>query len=154
MTTETTQNTTVNSLPRDLLGAWHLVSFYIESSDGTVSYPFGESPQGALIYTDSGDMSATLMASDRPVFQSDDQLTGTTEEIETSFKNCVAYYGKYEVDVAGGFVIHHVTQSLFPNWNGKPQKRFFQLNGNQLRITTAPLNFGGIEKTGVLLWQR
>ena len=150
--TTTKPNTSVDA--HALLGAWRLAEFYIESSDGNQIHPFGVSPEGMLIYTDTGNMSAQLMASNRPLFADDDQLNGSADEIEASFKKCVAYFGQYEVDVEGGFVVHHVQQSLFPNWNGKPQKRFVQLHNNQLRITTPPVTWGGVEKVAVLVWER
>lgn len=137
-----------------LLGAWHLVSFYIETGDGERTYPYGECLQGVLIYTDTGDMSAQLMRSDRPLFESDDQLNGSAKEMEESFKGCISYFGKYEINFAEGFVTHHVEKSLFPNWEGAPQKRFYVLKGNQLHITTQPLTWGGKHKVAVLVWQR
>jgi len=137
-----------------LLGAWRLRDFYIESSDGERVFPFGESPQGVLMYSDAGMMSAQLMGGERPVVESGDQLDATAQEMAANFKSCVAYFGRYEIDMDGGFVLHHVEKSLFPNWEGMPQKRFFELTGDQLRITTPPLAWGGMDKTAVLLWER
>lgn len=146
--------TNISTDTHALYGAWGLISFYFETPEGERSYPFGESPQGVLIYTDSGDISAQLMGDNRPQFKSGDQLKGTTQEIEQSFRNYIAYFGKYEIDVTGGYVVHHVEKSLFPNWEGKPQKRYFELSGNQLRISTPPISWDGEERVGVLLWQR
>lgn len=145
---------TASSDAHALLGAWRLASFYIETSDGERSHPFGESPQGVLIYTDTGNMSAQLMRNDRPMFEGGDQLNGSAEEMEENFKSCISYFGTYEIHADGGFVVHHVEKSLFPNWEGTAQKRFYELKGDQLRISTPPLTWGGTERVGVLVWER
>ena len=81
-------------------------------------------------------------------------MQGTVEEIEANYQGVIAYYGHYEVDRENGFVIHHVEGSLFPNWEGQPQKRFYELSGNQLKLRTPPTSWGGGEVVGVLLWER
>ncbi|NIO57697.1 MAG: hypothetical protein GTN72_16250 [Candidatus Latescibacteria bacterium] len=47
------------------------------------------------------------------------------------------YFFYIEVtDPEGGFVIHHVESSLFPNWEGHGQKRYVTLSGNRLTLTS------------------
>jgi hypothetical protein len=48
----------------------------------------------------------------------------------------MAYCGRYEVH--GDHVVHHIEQSLFPNWVGTSQKRFIELEGDRLTLTTDP----------------
>lgn len=137
-----------------LVGAWRLKAFQIESSDGEISYPFGDNAQGLLLYSRCGIMSAQIMGLDRPLFASDDQQNGTVEEMESSFKNCISYFGTYELHDDEGYVIHHVENSLFPNWNQLPQKRFFELEGDSLRISTPPVNWDSKQQVAVLVWER
>lgn len=137
-----------------LVGAWRLKTFQIESSNGDVDYPFGQSAQGMLLYSRCGLMSAQLMKTDRPQFESGDQQVGTEKEYEENFKNCISYFGQYELHDDEGFIIHHVENSMFPNWDGTPQKRFFELNDNTLCIYTPPLSWGNEQKVGVLVWER
>lgn len=137
-----------------IIGTWKLVSFEIQQSNGEVVYPFGEEAQGCLIYTESGYVSAQVMRPDRPQFTSGDQMQGTPIEIETNYKGVVSYYGPYEFDAENGFIIHHVERSLFPNWEGQSQKRFFELSENRLKLSTPPTLWGGGEMIAVLLWQR
>lgn len=148
---------TVDTMTTDLhalVGAWRLKAFRIESSNGEVSYPFGESAKGVLLYSRCGLVSAQLMSTDRPQFESDDQQVGTEKEFEEGFKNCISYFGTYELHDEEGFVIHHVENSLFPNWEGTPQKRFFELKDNTLRISTPPVSWGNEQKVGLLVWER
>lgn len=137
-----------------IVGAWRLKTFRIESSAGEAIYPFGESAQGLLLYSRCGLVSAQLMRTDRPLFESDDQQVGTDSESAENFRNCVSYFGTFEVHEEEGFVVHHVESSLFPNWAGVAQKRFFELDGNTLSITTPPVNWGNVQRTALLVWER
>jgi hypothetical protein len=139
-----------NSVP--IIGAWKLVSFELRRPDGTVTYPFGEDAQGTIIYTKSGRYSGQVMRPNRPRLVSGDQLKGTSEEIKANYEGFLSYYGPYEFDAENGFVIHYVDGSLFPNWEGTEQKRFFELTGNRLKLTTPPILWGVVgEIVGVLL---
>jgi hypothetical protein len=60
--------------------------------------------------------------------------------------------GTYEVK--GDKIVHHVELSLFPNWIGGDQERFFQFSGDQLILCTPPLALGGAERTLRIVWQR
>ncbi len=52
-----------------LIGAWKLVSYVEEPVDGSAPfYPMGEEPQGIIMYTPDGYMSAQLMHPGRPKF--------------------------------------------------------------------------------------
>lgn len=142
-----------NSAP--IVGAWKLVSLTIQKVNGEVTYPFGKNAQGSIIYTDSGRFSAQVLRPDRPKFASGDQLNGTTEEIRANYEGYVSYYGSYEFYNEKGLIIHHVEASLFPNWEGQDQKRFFELSGNRLKLRTPPILWGGGgEVVGTLIWER
>jgi len=138
-----------------IVGAWKLISFEIQKTESQVIYPFGENAQGSIIYTQSGRFSVQVMRPARPAFASGDQIKGTIEEIEINYKGFISYYGFYEFDRENGFVVHHVEGSLFPNWEGQSQKRFFKLSDNRLELSTPPTLWGGGgEVIGILLWER
>ena len=142
-----------NSAP--IVGAWKLISSEMRKSDGEIVYPLGENAQGSIVYTESGRFSAQVMRAERPHFASGDPFNGTTEEIEASFKGVVSYYGAYKLDTENGVVEHHVEGSLFPNWEGQVQIRYFELSGNRLNITSAPVLLGGGGEIVVaLVWER
>jgi hypothetical protein len=79
---------------------------------------------------------------------------GTDAEIRACYEGYGAYFGRYEVDMENGIVYHHVEGSLFPNWEGGTQKRFFKVTGNRLELVTAPALFSGAQTVGVLEWER
>jgi len=137
-----------------LVGAWTLLSFEFRRADGSLIHPYGEHARGSIIYTETGRYSAQLMRSDRLKFVIPDQMKGTPEEIEASYKGSISYFGAYEVDQENGFIIHHVESSIFPNMEGSSQKRGFELSGDRLQLTTQPINLDGEKVVGVLQWEK
>ena len=139
------------------IGSWKLVSFECRRLDGEVTYPFGKDAKdaaGILMYDVNGYMSVQINYSDRPAFASGDQLKGTPAEIKFALEGYSAYHGTYEVNEEEGTVTHHVKGSLFPNWVGTSQRRFFKFSGNRLTLSTPPMPRGGEQVTALLTWER
>lgn len=137
-----------------IIGAWKLVTFEFRKDDGSVIYPFGAEARGSVIYTESGRFSGQLMRIDRPKFAISDQMKGTSAEIEASYKGSISYFGTYEVDTDNGVVNHFVEGSIFPNMEGTQQKRFYELNENQLTLKTPPFKVSGERAAGIIIWER
>ena len=136
------------------IGTWKLVTSEFRTSDGKVAYPLGEKAVGILMCDSGGRFAAQLMRPDRPKFASGDMRGGTPEETKTAAEGYVAYFGTYEVDDKKGTVVVHVEASLFPNWLGQDQLRFFEFSADLLTLKTPPMLSGGQEITGVLVWKR
>ncbi len=136
------------------IGTWKLVSSEIRTSDGQLISPLGRNATGTLMYDTNGRMSAQIMRPGRPIFTSGDQLSGTSEEIKTALEGFIAYFGTYEVNEKECTITHRVEGSLFPNWIGTDQRRFFQFSGGRLTITTPPMPVGGRQSTVLLIWER
>lgn len=81
---------------------------------------------------------------------------GTPEEYADAMRSYIHYSGTVEVDAESGQVLHHVDGSLFPNWKGGIQRRFYEFSedGDRLELTTAPLPFGEATAVGALAWKR
>ena len=139
---------------RELAGAWRLVSSEFRTSGGDVIYPLGEDALGQCIFTESGYMSGQLMKQGRPQFASGDQASGSPEEIKSALEGFVSYYGSFELDLKARKLITHVEGSMFPNWVGNDQERFFELSEDRLILRTTPFAFGDAEFVGVLVWER
>ena len=107
----------------DFGGTWRLVSFDSRGSTNTIVHPWGDDPQGLLVYDEHGNMAGQVTRSHRLVFASDDVRDGTTDEVRAAFDGYIAYYGTYTIDTALSTVTHHITGSLFPNWVGVDQAR-------------------------------
>jgi hypothetical protein len=99
-------------------------------------------------------MNGKVMSDERSHFASADHLQGSTDEIKSAFNGFIGYYGRYEVDQAKGIVNHHIEGSMFPNWEGQSQERYFKLNGDRLTLSTPPQVFDNENAVGVLTWEK
>ena len=147
-------STEQNGAAQQLEGVWRLVSSEFRTTSGKVIYPLGEDAVGLAIFTPSGYMSAQLMRPGRAAFESGDQAGGTEQEIHVALQGYAAYYGQCEVDEENRVLTTRVEGSLFPNWVGGRQVRYYEFSGQQLILKTTPIPFGDEEFTGVLTWER
>ncbi|MBC6422077.1 MAG: lipocalin-like domain-containing protein [Hormoscilla sp. SP5CHS1] len=92
------------------------------------------------------------MTANRPKFATGNILRGSTEEKAAAAETYISYCGKYEI--IDGKVIHHVEASLFPNWVGVDQERFFEFQGDRLSLSTPPIMYDGKQLTAHVLWER
>ena len=136
-----------------LAGAWKLLVFEFRS-EGQVVFPFGMNYSGLCLYDTTGHMSMQIMRGDRPRFAVNDQQAGTPEEIAAAVAGCLSYFGTYVVDETHGVVVHHVSQSLFPNWIGTDLVRFFRISGDRLIVSAPTVQVRGHLMDAMLVWQR
>lgn len=116
----------------DLAGAWGLESATTTTADGRVAHPFGTRPDGLLLYTTDGWMSATITSSG-----------GTM--------GSALYAG--QVVVRADEVVHRVEVGVPPFGPGTEQVRGARFaERDRLVLTTPPDQFAGsaIE----LVWRR
>jgi hypothetical protein len=135
-------------------GAWKLISSEMRSSSGEVQYPLGEDCAGRLIVDSAGNFTAQLMRPDRPEFASGDVVRGTDEEIRTAYQGFVTFWAKIEVDEEKKEMTYVVEGSLFPNWIGHRNLRYYEFEGNRLTLRTPAFLMAEQEVTGVLVWER
>ncbi len=136
-----------------LAGAWKLLVFEFRS-EGQVVFPFGTSFSGLCLYDTTGHMSMQIMRGDRPRFAANDQQAGTSEEVAAAFTGCYSYSGTYVADETHGVVVHHVSQSLFPNANGTDLVRFYRISGDRLIISAPTVQVRGHLMDAMLVWER
>lgn len=143
-------------LREQLIGAWKLVSYHEHPTDGSEPFePLGPEPQGIIMYTPDGYMSAQLSAAERTPFASGDWFDATDAEYKAEASSYIAYTGPYRVDEETGELFHSMFVSLFPNWTGQTQQRLVSLEGNTLTLGSAgPLMSGGTEVESRLVWRR
>ena len=134
------------------IGTWRLVSFELRREDGHVVYLFGKNAVGYIMYNEDRYMSVAFMASNRPKFTSGDIMRGTTDEKASAAETYFSYCGRY--DVKGDKIIHHIEVSLFPNWTGGKQERFYKFDGDRLILSTPPMLVDGVQQSAHLVWER
>ncbi len=142
------------ALMQQLTGTWRLVSSEFRTSAGAAIYPLGEDAEGLCLISAEGYLAGQLMRRDRPPFAGGDQASGTPEEVRAALEGYVAYYGPFELDPERRRLVTRVEGSLFPNWLGSEQERFYQFDGNRMTLTTPPMVLGDEEFRGVLVWER
>lgn len=134
------------------IGTWKLLKVERKFKKQII-LPFGENPEGILIYTESY-MSAQLGNSDRKNFISEDYRMGSDKEINNAFNSYIAYYGTYEIDEDSQIIYHKVQQSLFPNWVGTKQKRFYKFKENLLILSALDPDYILTGSQTSLTWER
>ena len=136
----------------EFIGTWKLLSLESRTDDGQVAYPLGKEVIGYITYTEQNFMSVSIMQPNRPVFTSGDIRGGRVEEKVAAIDGYVSYCGKYTVGEKT--IIHHIELSLFPNWIGMDQERFFDFQEDTLTLSTPPFLLEGKNRTAHLVWQK
>jgi Lipocalin-like domain len=136
-----------------LIGTWELESWTIAYSDrDDFSYPYGEDPQGLLLYTPDGWMSASICRASRAKLPDNVSFRALPESARAAtFSSYFHYAGRYRV--ADGDIIHHVAQSLNPNMRGTEQLRHAELDGQTL-VLSGKDTVGTTTRFHSLVWHR
>lgn len=137
----------------DLHGTWKLESWIIGYSNREeFSFPFGEDPQGLLMYTVDGWMSASINRRERELLPENVSFRALPDETKAAaFVSYFHYAGRYRV--VDGDVIHYVTQSLNPNFPGTEQLRHAELDGQTL-VLSGKDQAGSITRFHSLVWHK
>lgn len=137
----------------DLAGTWQLESWTIGYSDrDELTTPFGEEPQGLLLYTADGWMSASICRPGREPFPADRSPRTIGDDLKAAaYSSYFHYAGRYRV--VEGDVIHYVSQSLNPGFPGSEQLRHAELDGHTL-VLSGKDEAGGVTRFHSLVWHR
>ncbi len=135
-------------------GTWKLISSEMRSPSGQILYPLGEQCEGRLIIDADGNFTAQLMQPDRPQFASGDVVRGTDDEVRSAYQGYVAFWAKMVIDEAKQELTYVVQGSLFPNWIGHHNLRYYEFHGNRLTLKTPTFLMAEQELHGVLVWER
>jgi hypothetical protein len=136
LTTTTSLAQSAKSLRDQLVGTWSFVIAEITMADGKKQLPFGDKPNGMLIFTADGHFSQVHVASGLPRIASNNRLAGTAEENKAILAGSLALFGTYTVDEEKRTVTFHIQASTFPNLEGVAQVRTIdQLTADEFRNT-------------------
>lgn len=137
-----------------LAGAWRLVAWTIEyPATGRVTQPFGPHPEGLLLYTPDGYMSAMLQRPGRSRLSRSDPHAVSDAEKAAAFGGYMHYAGTWSV--TAGCVVHEVGLAMNPNLLGTRQVRRATLAGDELRLEAdEPLEAAGQVRRHRLSWRR
>jgi Lipocalin-like domain len=145
----------------DFVGTWRLLDYSFIHEDGVIEHPWGTNVHGYLLYSAEGYMSGNLSpANDWPsrrarlaaAFKAHDGADALRLARRAGRRDYIAYTGRYTVE--GDTVTHHVETSLFPNWVGRPETRYYKFEGNTLTLRTSPIRSGRHTVIAQLVWER
>jgi hypothetical protein len=137
----------------DLIGTWLLRRWQLTLDDGTAEEPFGQVPQGLVVYTLDGRMITTIGQRDRPAVANDLSTADDAARL-AAIRTFIAYSGPFAIE--GDDVVHTVEMSLDPAWIGTRQRRHVELSdeGRTLTLSTDPLLVVGRRGRHRLTWER
>lgn len=134
-------------IAESLIGVWRLRK-YSDVTEGTAEHdPFGEDPEGLLIYTPDGFVSALLMARDRPNLSGNGFTDSTPDQYPSAGRRFIGYTGRYDVDEAKLVVTHRPIVAFAPNMIGSVQQRLVNLQGDVLVLTAEHVQAAGVPAT-------
>ena len=134
---------------RDLVGIWIIDSFHTEDrATGKRTQPWGERPSGTVMFNPEGRMSALITPGGR-------SHPKTEADEAAAFRSMLAYSGRYRVEPPNRLVTT-VDIAWFEPWVGSEQVRYFDLSGDSLTLTSAPLNMPqqNAPMFAVVTWRR
>lgn len=103
--------------PNQIVGTWRMVSATLEH-DGKLERPYGEQPQGMLVFTPDMHFIEVLTDGQAPRFKSDARGGGSDAENRRAMASSIGFFGTYTVNQQGQFSGNRVEGATFPNWVG------------------------------------
>ena len=125
------------TLKDQLVGTWIHVITEVAAPDGKKSLPFGDTPNGILIFAPTGHFAQIHIASDVPKFASSNRLMGTPDEYKAVNQRSLSIFGTYTVDEEKRTVTFNIAASSFPNMAGEAQTRIIEtLTADEFKNST------------------
>jgi hypothetical protein len=139
-----------------LVGVWKLVAWDVIRTNGVRVPIFGKQPIGRLYYDAAGNMSVHIMKAGREQFAGGTRAGATDGETRSAFEGYEAYFSTYVVDAERQTISHNVLGSLFPDWTGSIQRRFYAFDSmGRLVLSTEPIGSQPVNGNLVeLVWER
>jgi Lipocalin-like domain len=144
-----------NELKDQLAGAWTLVSIHNVRADGTKYELFGPNAKGMLILDGSGHFALHVTRAGRPMFASENRMTGTAEENKAAVQGMISLVGSYTVNERDRSMLLRIDSSSYPNQDGTEQRQPFTIIGDQLGWPdAAPIAGPTGDLRSDLIWKR
>ncbi|MFI5137355.1 MAG: lipocalin-like domain-containing protein [Sphingobacteriales bacterium] len=142
------------SLKEQLQGTWLLVSVDNIYPDSSRVHPYGDNPQGMLIFDDKGNYALQILKAVRAKIASGDKNKSTPEENAALVQGSNSHFGKYAVDEASHTITFTIEHAFFPNWEGTEQKRQYTYTGDEIKYVVTHTTQGGQSVVAEVAWRR
>jgi Lipocalin-like domain len=147
------KSVTEKRIKDQLIGTWSLVLVDNISPDGKRTKPYGENPQGLLVFDKTGNYSLQILLANRAKFASNDKTKGTDEENKSLVLGSNSHFGKYVINALEQTITFKIEHAFFPNWEGTEQIRPFTLTAQEFRYTV-PTTTNGAGVSGEVVWKK
>ena len=139
-----------------IVGTWRLFDWRTEYSDGRApTLPFGENPEGLLVYSPDGWMNASICRPNRPQMSSPSLKHAPIHERLDAIDSFMNYGGPYSFP-DHDHVRHEVVIALYPNLIGSDQVRRMRFDGSDTLVLSAEdaLPDSPVKRKHSLTWKR
>lgn len=134
----------------EVTGVWRLRSYYLENQQTCERIePYGSNPEGIFMIHPEGRVVAVMTPGEQ-------ERAVTEADQAQAFRKLIAYSGLYRVEPPDRLVTV-VDIAWFEPWVGSEQVRKFSVDGDTLKIISAPTRTpltGDALVVGVLSWTR
>jgi hypothetical protein len=139
--------------PTNFIGAWRLVDWRIEYTDGAVTRPFGEGACGYIVYSADGIMTASIAKAPRPPFGIANARNASAARKAEAFDSYFHYAGHWRNE--GEDVVHAVKISHNPDKTGTEQRRLAVFEGKGgLTLSAREALKDDASRHHILQWQK
>lgn len=139
--------------PKELVGAWTLVSCDNIYPDGHRVALYGPHPEGMWLVDAEGDTMMQIVRAKRMPFAANDKSKGTPDEYRAASMDSNAHYGHVSGDA--GTMHNLILRASFPNWDGKSSSSGYTIKGDLLTYTVGkPSSGAGDGARGEVVWRR
>jgi Lipocalin-like domain len=129
---------------------WRLVSGRVERG-GKEIHLTAPRVQGFLMFDSNDHFLIVITRSGRPKFTSNSGQAGTRKNLST-LQLSIASFGTYSINGPDHSINVHIEGSTFPKWIGTDQKRWFAVDGDNLKLANSSPSGG--RGTSELVWKR
>jgi hypothetical protein len=130
---------------------WRLVSGTVDRG-GKKVHLTAPRLQGFLMFDSNDHFLIVITRSDRPKFASNSGQAGTRGGNISTLQSSIASFGTYSINDPDHTINVHIEGSTFPKWIGTEQKRWFAVDGDQLKLANSSPSGG--RGTTELVWKR
>ncbi len=142
------------SVQEQLTGTWTLVSVDNIYPDSSRVHPYGDNPQGMLIFDAKGNYTIQILKAVRPKVASGDKNKCTPEENALLVQGSNSHFGNYSVDETSNTITFNIAHAFYPNWEGTEQKRLYTFTGNEIKYVVTHTTQGGQSVIAEVAWRR
>jgi hypothetical protein len=130
---------------------WRLVSGRVERG-GKKVHLTAPRLQGFLMFDSNDHFLIVITRSDLPKFASNSGQAATRGGNISNLQLSISSFGTYSINDPDHTINVHIEGSTFPKWVGTDQKRWFAVDGDQLRLVNSSPSGG--RGTAELVWKR